>query len=458
MTLVEAACWGLGVGLSLGALSMRFYSRRAARGAIKDAETQWREKWERSREDFLGAAAELRATRALLSEQRQLNQEALGTMREGHAAAMEDLRRAFESLSRRIVAEAQPELAKATHDRLEEFRQLNEIDAEARQQAIEKMLIPLDERLRAYQERLAHTLDAQSDSVARVRESLEALGQTSAVLAAETRGFREALRSSQARGQWGENTLRRVIESVGLQEHCDFSQQRVIGEGKPDVVVHLPEGRRIIIDAKAPDFSDLSQLEGAQDAERREILRGYLARLKEHIKDLSKRDYPKGLDHAFEWTLLFLPAEALLHAGLEADSTLLSWAHGRRVLLTTPSSLMATLTTIAWSWRRLEQAEDARQIIDTAESLRSRIEVFLGHFDQLRSGLERANEAYNRAVGSYERSVEPAVRRLDAFRSSADTNLPTTAPQTIEAHWKPLPSMLREEGEGKPPNSSERVE
>lgn len=430
MTLIQAAFLGFGSGLGIGAVAAFLFLKSHSRRVTEAAEDRWREKWERSREDFLGAAAELRATRALLSEQRGLNQEALETTRAGHAQALGELRRSFETLSRQIVSEAQPELARATHDRLEEFRQLNEIDAEARRQALEKMLIPLDERLRAYQERLTQSLHAQSNSVAQVREGLESLSQASHLLAAETRGFRDALRSHQARGQWGENTLRRVIESAGLQSHCDFSEQPSIGAVKPDVIIHLPEDRRIIIDAKAPDFSALASLDGADHETTQGILKDYGARLKERIRELAKKEYPRHVHGAFEWTLLFLPADALLHAGVQADPDLLSWAHSRRILLTTPHSLMATLTMVSWSWRRLEQAESAREVIELAETLRSRIQVFLDHFNNLRLGLEKANEAYNRAVGSYERSVEPSIRKLEAFRSSDDAPSSFQGPHT----------------------------
>lgn len=246
---------------------------------------------------------------------------------------------------------------------------------------------------------------------------MELLSQQSQNLANETQQFRMVLRSNQARGRWGEETLRRVVEAAGLSAHCDFSEQTREGDAKPDLIVRLPGERVIIVDAKVPDFDFLNALESADPVRRAESLATHAGKLKATIKALADRDYPRQFPNALDYVVLFVPAESLFSAALEGDRDLIVWAADRRILLATPASLIALLRSVAVSWQQHAQTENAAAIAEAAQDLFTRVCKFTEHFQKIRDGLERANGAFNDAVGSYERMVRPAGDRIQKLRA-----------------------------------------
>jgi DNA recombination protein RmuC len=197
-----------------------------------------------------------------------------------------------------------------------------------------------------------------------------------------------------------------------MSAHCDFSEQIMAGESKPDLIVHLPGERIIIVDAKVPDLEFLSTLDTVDASGRREALAEHASRLRATIRNLADRDYPGQFPRALDYVVLFLPAESLFSAALEADRDLLVWAASRRILLATPASLIALLRSVSVSWQQHAQTENARAIAEAANELYARVTKFTEHFDRIRSGLLRANDAFNDAVGSYERMVRPSGERL----------------------------------------------
>ena len=171
-----------------------------------------------------------------------------------------------------------------------------------------------------------------------MKKQLELLSQQSASLASETMQFRMVLKSNQARGRWGEETLRRVVEAAGMSAHCDFTEQATAGDNRPDLVVRLPGERIIIVDAKVPDFDFINALESADSVKRAESLAAHAAKLRGTIKALADRDYPREFANALDYVVLFLPAESLFSAALEGDHDLIVWAAEKRILLATPAS------------------------------------------------------------------------------------------------------------------------
>ena len=280
------------------------------------------------------AAAEAKhgATEKMLIEQRALQDKALI-----------DLREAFRSLSAEALSKAQPDflaLAKQSFETL----QANATGALAeKEQAIKGLVEPLAQQLQAYQSRLQQSETAQSSTLGEVKKQLELLSLQSTTLANETQQFRLVLHSNQARGRWGEETLRRVVEAAGMSAHCDFTEQTSSGENRPDLVVKLPGDRFIIVDAKVPDFDFLNALEAAEPVKRAEALAAHAAKLKATIKALADRDYPRQFPNALDYVVLFVPAESLFSAALEGDHNLIVWAAEKRILLATPASLIALL-------------------------------------------------------------------------------------------------------------------
>jgi len=344
----------------------------------------------------------------LLAGQRQLHEEG----RQAQEKAVADLREAFKALSADALKQTQPEFLRLANETLAKFQESAKGDLEKRQESIKTLVEPLKQQLETYQKRLQQSETAQAATLGEVRKQLETLSQSSQSLAQETQQFRMVLRSNQARGRWGEETLRRVVEVAGMSTHCDFSEQTQTGDSKPDLIVRLPGNRVIIVDAKVPDLDFLDAADAAEPTRRAEALAAHAGKLKATIKALADRDYPAQFPNALDYVVLFLPAESLFSAALEGDHELMIWAQGKRIILATPSSLIAILRSVSVSWQQYSQTENAKAIAETARELFSRVAKFTEHFERIRSGLEKANDAFNDAVGSYERMVRPQGEKL----------------------------------------------
>ena len=372
------------------------------------------------------AAAEARhaAAEKMLIEQRALQDKTLI-----------DLREAFKALSADALKQTAPEFLRLAEQSFGKLQETAKGDLAQRQEAIKTLVEPLKQQLETYQKRLQQSEAAQSSTLGEVKKQLELLSQQSQSLASETLQFRRVLSSNQARGRWGEETLRRVVEAAGMSAHCDFTEQTQAGENRPDLVVRLPGDRFIIVDAKVPDFDFLNALESADDAKRAEALAAHAAKLKAAIKALADRDYPSQFPNALDYVVLFVPAESLFSAALEGDHDLIVWAAGKRILLATPASLIALLRSVSVSWQQHAQTENAQKIAEAAQELYARVCKFTEHFERIRDGLAKANDAFNDAVGSYERMVRPAGEKIQ--------KLGGTAPGKELADVQPLDSTLR---------------
>jgi DNA recombination protein RmuC len=383
------------------------------------------------------ASAEARQATAekLLVEQRAIHEKALVEARESQAKALADLRDAFKALSADALKQTAPEFLRLAEQSFGRLQESAKGDLEKRQESIKTLVEPLKQQLESYQKRLQQSEAAQSSTLGEVKKQLDLLSHQSQSLANETQQFRMVLTSNQARGRWGEETLRRVVEAAGMSAHCDFSEQIKEGESKPDLIVRLPGDRFIIVDAKVPDFDFLSALESADPMKRAESLAAHAAKLKSTIKSLADRDYPRQFPNALDYVVLFVPAESLFSAALEGDHDLIVWAAEKRILLATPASLIALLRSVAVSWQQHAQTENAVAIAEAAQDLFTRVCKFTEHFEKIRMGLERANNAYNDAVGSYERMVRPAGDRIQKLRGG------TTGKELAEI--SPLDTSLR---------------
>ncbi|HWN94225.1 MAG TPA: DNA recombination protein RmuC [Methylomirabilota bacterium] len=358
------------------------------------------------------AEAERDAARLLVESQRELSDKAARDAKEAQQKALIDLREAFRALSAEALQKTQPEFLRLANETLAKFQESAKGDLKERQQAIATLVEPLKQHLETYQKRLQQSETAQSATLGEVKKQLETLAAQSQTLSTETFALRRVLSSNQARGRWGEETLRRVVESAGMSAHCDFSEQTQAGDGKPDLVVRLPGDRVIIVDSKVPDLDFLTAADAVDTTKRAEALAQHAAKLKATIKALAERDYPSQFANALDYVVLFLPAESLFSAALEGDQELMIWAQNRRILIATPCSLIAILRSVSLSWQQHAQTENARAIADAAQELFTRVVKFTEHFEKIRAGLERANSAFNDAVGSYERMVLPSGQRL----------------------------------------------
>ena len=367
------------------------------------------------------AAAEARhaASEKMLLEQRALQDKALL-----------DLREAFKALSAEALKQSAPEFLRLAEQTFGKFQETAKGDLAQRQESIKTLVEPLKQQLETYQKRLQQSEAAQSSTLGEVKKQLELLSQQSQSLAHGNPAVPAAYCSSnQARGRWGEETLRRVVEAAGMSAHCDFTEQTQAGENRPDLVVRLPGDRFIIVDAKVPDFDFLNALESADDAKRAEALAAHAAKLKATIKALADRDYPRQFPNALDYVVLFVPAESLFSAALEGDHDLIVWAAEKRILLATPASLIALLRSVSVSWQQHAQTENAQKIAEAAQEFYSRVVKFTEHFDKIRAGLERANTAFNDAAASFQTRVRPAGERLaELGGASSAKQLPDIQP------------------------------
>jgi DNA recombination protein RmuC len=392
---------------------------------------------------LLAGAAAAEANRAAseraLAEQKAAAAESIAALRQAQEKSLAELKETFRGLSADALKQSQPEFLQLAKNTLSAMQEAAKGDLLQRQQAIETLLAPLKQQLETYQHRLAQDQTSQSAALGEVKQRLETLALESQSLSSETLQLRRILSSSQARGRWGEETLRRVVEAAGMSAHCDFQEQAQSGDSKPDLIVRLPGDRLIIVDAKVPDIEFFDSIEAADGAKRKEALEAHAAKLKLTIRSLADRDYPAQFPNALDHVVLFMPAESLFSAALEGDRELIVWAATKKIMLATPASLIALLRSVSMSWTQQAQTENARAIAEAAEELFQRARVFAEHLENIRKGLDRANAAYNDAVGSYERSVRPSGERLLRLGGATQKDWPSLQPTS---------TLLREKGVG----------
>jgi DNA recombination protein RmuC len=368
------------------------------------------------------AEANRDAAQQLLAETRDLHAANLRAAKEAQEKALADLRQTFQALSADALRQNNPQflqLANETFAKIQETAKGN----------LSALVQPLKEQLDTYQKRLQQSESTQSTTLGEVKKQLESLAQNSQNLSSETLQLRRVLSSNQARGRWGEETLRRVVEAAGMSPHCDFTEQNQVDDKKPDLIVRLPGNRVIIVDSKVPDLDFLQAIDSADTVKRAQALAQHADKLKDTIRDLARKDYPAQYPNALDYVVLFVPAESLFSAALEADRELIVWAAQRQIMLATPTSLIALLRAVSVSWQQHAQTENAREIAATAQELFNRVAKFFEHFEKIRAGLERATGSFNDAVGSYDRMVRPSGEKLLKLGGGAAVkDLPEIAP------------------------------
>ncbi|MGH7993625.1 MAG: DNA recombination protein RmuC [Limisphaerales bacterium] len=410
------------IGGVLGFFLGRFFGRGRSGGPDARLENELRQQVNQRESELTRLRSQLTETgnaRAAAEASRAAAEKLVTEQRALQDKALADLREAFRALSAEALKQSAPEFLRLAEQTFGKFQETAKGDLAQRQESIKTLVEPLKQQLETYQKRLQQAETSQAATLGEVKKQLETLAQSNQSLAQETQQFRMVLHSNQARGRWGEETLRRVVEAAGMSAHCDFSEQTQAGDAKPDLIVRLPGDRIIIVDAKVPDFDFLNALESADEAKRAEALGAHATKLKATIKALADRDYPSQFPNALDYVVLFVPAESLFSAALEGDHDLIVWAAGKRILLATPASLIALLRSVSVSWQQHAQTENARAIADAAQELYARVATFTDHFQKIRDGLETANRAFNQAVGSYESRIRPAGEKIQKLGGAA---------------------------------------
>src|SRR5690606_18524563 len=269
---------------------------------------------------------------------------------------------------------------------------------------------------------------ARQGHYAEIKQHIELVARSHETLQGETRNLVRALRAPAVRGRWGEIQLRRVVELAGMLEHCDFSEQPTTdtedGRRRPDLVIHLPGGKNVVVDAKAPLEAYLDAAAAADDAAREAALRRHAAQVRVHMQQLGAKQYWARLEAAPEFTVLFLPGETFFAAALEHDPGLVEWGVERRVIVASPTTLIALLRAVAYGWRQERTARNAEEIAKLGRELHERLATMLDHFAKLGARLADAVGAYNATVGSLETRVVVGARKLKELGAATGADLP----------------------------------
>jgi DNA recombination protein RmuC len=304
------------------------------------------------------------------------------------------------------------------NDKLGAAQRESEAQLAARQQAIDSLVKPVRESLDKVDGRIRDLERERGQAYGQLTQLVRHMADTQERLHSETGNLARALRAPAVRGRWGEIQLKRVVEIAGMLEHCDFAQQQTLhdtdgGRLRPDLIVKMPAGRRVVVDAKVPLEAYLDALEATDDDERQDRMAAHAAQVRAHVLKLGGKGYWAGLGEAPEFVVMFLPSEAMYSAALEQLPSLIEDGVARRVLIATPTTLIGLLQTVHFGWRQERLAESAKKISEQGRVLHERFATLTEHWSRLGGALGRATEHYNAAVASFEGRIVPAVRKLE---------------------------------------------
>jgi DNA recombination protein RmuC len=363
-----------------------------------------------------GLRVELEGARAKIASETEARERSAELLRQSEA----QVRLAIENASRAALDANSETFLKLAREVFGSDQARASAALREREEAIKQLVEPLKVAL-ARQEELERE---RRESSGKLSGQIENLVKVQDLLQRETRNLSTALRRPEVRGRWGEITLRRVVELAGMSEHCDFTEQdQVMAEGgalRPDLRVRMPDQRSIVVDAKTPLDAYLSAVEATDDEARRLALGRHAQQVADRISELSRKSYWEQFEDSPEFAVLFLPGDQFLSAALAEKPELLDVALKQRIIVTTPSTLMALLKVIAYGWRQSRVTENAREIRELGQDLHKRLGVFVSHLQKVGRSFGSAIDAFNAAVGSMERNVLPQARKFTELGATTD--------------------------------------
>ena len=364
--------------------------------------------------------------------------------RKSHEARVQELTRMGAELERKFAGLASEALGKNSEsflklvsERFEKHSESAKEDLEKRRTAIETLVKPLSESLNKFESKVGEIEKARTGAYEAIKEQVKSLAEGQTNLRSETSRLVQALRRPQTRGRWGEYQLRNVLDMAGMAEHVDFVEQSTLdgdeGRLRPDVIIRVPGGTSIIVDAKTPLDAYLNAVEAPDEEARKRFFDDHARQVREHVRALSSRDYWKALPETPEFVVMFVPGESFFAAAIESDPELFESAARQRVLISTPTTLIALVKTIAYGWQQEKLAENAQAVAAQGRDLYERIGTFGRHLGALGKSLRQTVDHYNKGVGSLESRVLPAARKFEELGvAPSGSSIPPVEPVELD--------------------------
>jgi DNA recombination protein RmuC len=331
-------------------------------------------------------------------------------------AANAQLTRAFSELANQSLKSNSENFLRLAEQNLGAQQEKAKRELGDREKAVEELVKPIRDALQSSQKQIADLEKSRSEAYGGIKTQLESMQASQKSLKQETQNLVNALRRPEVRGRWGEITLRRLVELAGMVEHCDFQEQvHTVDDGqviRPDMIVRMPDRRVLVVDVKTPLDAYLEAVEADNDKQRKLGLERHAKNVRAHIRMLASKTYWDQFDESPEFVILFIPGDQFLSAALNEEPDLIEYALSKQIILATPTSLVALLKAVAYGWRQLALADNAKEIRTLAEDLYGRLATFVGHMNRMGRQLASSVEHYNKAVGSLERNVLPGARKF----------------------------------------------
>lgn len=444
---------GLAVGALMVWLALRTRAEQSYKTAKAEAATQFAslqerlaardqelQKLQQGFEKGMSEREDLREKNSHLQAELEGERRAATERRESFKQAAEELSEKFKALSQDALKHNSTAFLELANEKLGQFQETAKGDLELRTRAIDQLVKPLKESLDKVDGKIGELEKTRAGAYSELREQVKALATSQSQLQAETGNLVKALRAPHVRGRWGEIQLRRVVELAGMLQYCDFIEQETLATEdsriRPDLIVRLPGNRTIVVDSKVPFDAFYESITTTDEVVRLAKLKEHARLVRVHITALSRKSYWETVQPTPEFVLLFLPGETFYSAALEHDPKLIEDGVSDKVIIATPTTLIALLKAVSYGWRQEQMATNAQEVSRLAKDLYDRLRTFTGHFADIGKGLDRALDSYNKGVGSLEARVLVTARKFKERGAIAGEEIETLEP--IDKLARPL--------------------